>query len=326
MNKPKTRTFLWMFPLVLVFALIVFGIGVFHASQRADFALLSAGCISVFAVLGLWCLALVQHAHNQGSAQRLDELLSPVNERLQQINVLLNMVSEQQLISERAKTIAFRETERDTLRRAIREEISHKDYDAALVLVNDIERIFGYKVEADRFREEINRMRQDEARRAIGDVANQIDRYCRAEEWNLALREAERAMAQYPFDGQVQALPQEIESRRQAHKRQLLDSWNDAVARHDVDGSVEILKQLDAYLTPAEAQEMQETARRILKDRLQLMGQQFTLAVKEHRWSESVEIGQMLINEYPNSRMAQEVREKIELLRQRASSPQAAEV
>ena len=38
-----------------------------------------------------------------------------------------------------------------------------------------------------------------------------------------------------------------MENRRAAQKQQLIESWNDAVTRHDVDGSIEILKQLDAF-------------------------------------------------------------------------------
>ena len=50
--------------------------------------------------------------------------------------------------------------------------------------------------------------------------------------------------------------PREIENRRQTLKRQLLDSWKESVARNDIDGSIEILKRVDPYLTPAEAASM----------------------------------------------------------------------
>jgi len=66
-------------------------------------------------------------AERQEAERRWEEHFGPVNERLQYISVLLNQVSEQQLISERAKGIAFRESERDALRRAIREEMHRRD-------------------------------------------------------------------------------------------------------------------------------------------------------------------------------------------------------
>jgi hypothetical protein len=103
----------------------------------------------------------------------------------------------------------------------------------------------------------------------------------------------------------------------------LLDSYNDAVSRHDVDGSIEILKKLDAYLTPAEAETMQESARQVFKDKLLLLGQQFTLSVRDHNWNEAIRLGESIVKEFPNSRMAQEVRDKMDLLRQRAGEMEA---
>jgi hypothetical protein len=325
-NTPKARNFLWMFPIILFFAFAVFGIGVWvvQRTNGGQYSLLVAGCVAVFLVLGMWCQALSSHADHQNAQAYLKELIDPVNERLQEINVVMNQVSEQQLISERAKGIAFRDNERDALRRAIREEISKKDYEAALVLAHDIERAFGYKQEADRFREEINILRSEEVRKHVAEAMVSIDRECRGEQWNQALREVEKLNTLFPNDPQVMHLPAEIEARRQAQKQSLLDAWNEAVNRHDVDGSIEILRQLDAYLTPAEAESMQETARRVFKDKLQLLGQQFTLAMKDHNWAEAVRIGEMVMAEFPNARMAQEVREKIDQLRQRAISPELA--
>ena len=131
-------------------------------------------------------------------------------------------------------------------------------------------------------------------------------------------------MQMFPDNEQVRNLPVEIENRRQGHKRQLLSSWTDAVARHDVDGSIEILKQLDTYLTPAEAESMQETARSVFKEKLNNLGKQFSPAVQDHRWVEAIRVGETVIREFPNSRIAQEVRENMENLRQRAAEPQQA--
>jgi hypothetical protein len=125
-------------------------------------------------------------------------------------------------------------------------------------------------------------------------------------------------------DEQVRRLPHDIEARRQAHKKQLVDSWHDAVNRHDIDGSIEILKQLDAYLTPQEAESFQETARGVFKEKLNNLRTQFTLAVQDHKWTEAVRLGETIVNEFPNTRIAQEVGEKMGTLRQRAGNSGAA--
>ncbi len=324
MDKPQSRSFLWLFPVLLIFAFAVFAIGVYMAATNQNYSILAAGCASVFATLGAWALSL---SFNSGRASgKIDEIMAPLHERLQEMSVMLNTISENQLISERAKTVAFRENERETLRRAIREEIARKDFEAALALVKDIEENLGYLQEADSFRQQIESLRQDDVRRRVDEMIAIIDRHCLSEQWNQALREAERVQRIFPEDLRVRNIPQDIEKRRLSHKGQLLESWNNAVTRHDVDGSIEILKQLDLYLTPTEAENMQETARRIFKDKLQLLGQQFTIAIKDHNWAEAVRIGETLLRDFPNARMAQEVREKIELLRERASSPETARV
>ena len=326
MENRNTGSFMWMYAVVLILALAVLGWGAYLMANKGGPTVLAAGCVGVLGTLAIWCLNLNLNAARQDSTTDRDRLLAPVNERLQHISVLLNTVSEQQLISERAKGIAFRESERDALRRAIREETAKKDWDAALVLADEIERVFGYKLEAERFRNEINQQREEEVRKMVNEGILAIDRHCRAEQWTQALREAERLIRLYPHDLQAQRLPQDIEIRRQAHKRQLLESWQDAVARHDVDGSIEILKKLDLYLTPAEAETMQDTARRMFKDKLQLLGQQFTLAVRDHKWTEAIVVGETIMSEFPNSRMAQEVRDKMDLLRQRAGEAETAKV
>jgi len=128
----------------------------------------------------------------------------------------------------------------------------------------------------------------------------------------------------YPDEPTIRNLPTEIESRRQNHKRQLVESWHEAVARHDVDGSIEILKQLDTYLTPKEAEGLQETARGIFREKLNSLGKQFAVSVQEHRWHDALGVGDQIVRDFPNTRIAQEVREKMDVLRKRATEPAAA--
>src|SRR6476469_3608587 len=83
------------------------------------------------------------------------ELAVTLTERLQQISVMLNVMSDQQTLSDRAKQVAFRDKDRDALRRAIKEDLARRDFEAALVLVDEMERMFGYKQEAAAYRQEI---------------------------------------------------------------------------------------------------------------------------------------------------------------------------
>jgi hypothetical protein len=235
---------------------------------------------------------------------------------------MMTLMSEQQLLSDRAKSVAFREKERDAIRRAIQEEIAHGNFEAAAALANEIEASFGLKQEADRFRQDISNRRADIVRKQISDAAAVIDRHCRAEQWQQATREAERLAELFPADEQARNLAVEVEKRRTNHKQQLIQAFQDARARNDIDGSIEIVKQLDIYLTPTEAEAYQEQVRGVFKDKLNNLRAQFSLAVHDQHWAEATKLGETIIRDFPNTQMAKEVREKMDALRQRAAQPE----
>ena len=323
-QKPPSTdsSYQWIYSAALIVALVVFGFGSYLAAQhRGDFALLAAGVLSVVAVLVTWPIAASQAAARKNEEANRHAMTHSLADRLHQIAGLLTTISEQQLLSDRAKSVAFRDNDRQALRKAIREEMNAKDWDAALVLANEMETQFGYTQEAATLRAEINNNRVEVVHRQIGDAVAMIDEHTRAERWSYAMREAERILQIYPNEEQARKLPQEIENRRQAHKRQLLDSWKESVARNDIDGSIEILKKVDPYLTPAEAASMQETARGVFRERLNMMRDRFAQAVRDEHWNEAIRVGESIMTEHPNSRLALEVKDTMETLKQRAKKP-----
>src|SRR3954447_3220611 len=323
-DSRKYLSFLWISLAALVLSIVIVGVGIYRAGAHQSWDLLLTGIICSVVTIATLPLSMILGRVTTELKADSDARSAALTERLEQFSVLLNLITEQQLLSDRAKSVAFRDKDRDALRRAIQEEINRQDWDAALRLADEIEAQFGYRTEAARFRDEIRQRQQEQVRRQIQEVVTVIDRYTRSEQWNGALREAERLMGMFPDNEQVKNLPTEIDRRRQEHKKQLIDSWHDAVARHDVDGSIEILKQLDAYLTPAEAEGMQETARQVFKEKLNQLSKIFADSVREHRWAEAIRTGEQIARDFPNTRMAQEVREKMDTLRQRAGEPAGA--
>jgi hypothetical protein len=285
-------------------------------------ALLTAGCVGLIALLVGLPIALSIQSSREESIKHQDELMTSLGDRLQSISVFMNLISEQQLISDRAKAVAFRENDREAVRRAIHEEMNRQDWEAALVLANEIEAGFGYKQEAEKFRQEINGNREEVHRRQVAEYLVPVDYHIKNEAWGMALQEAQKVMGAFPNDPQVQRLPDEIENRRQLRKQQLRDSWQDAVNRHDVDGSIEILKMLDLYLTPAEADSMQEIARNVFKEKRESLRTRFALALKDAKWNDAIRLGEEIITDFPNTRIAQEARDMMDTLRQRAQEPQ----
>jgi hypothetical protein len=329
LDKRNAGSVNWMYAVVLVVALAVFGVGIFLAVQevpRRDWTMLAAGCVGLVLVLTTWPLAIAHAATRDATLRRAEDATNALNDRLLSMSVILNEVNENLLLSDRAKSVAYREKDREALRRAIREDMAKRDWEAALVLANEMESLFGYKQEAMKFRDEVHRQQEEVFRRQINESMAVIDRHCRAESWSDALREAERLMNAYKGDAQVMALPQEIENRRQSHKKQLTDSFQDALHRKDNDGAIEILKKLDLYLTRAEADQMQDTVRNLFKEKINDLRTQFALAVQDHKWHESVRIGELIVRDFPNSGIAQEVKGRLDALRQRANEPEGAGV
>ena len=297
-----------------------FAVGLYLAATNRGWAMLAAGCASLVALGVAWPLLRAFERARDENLKCFDDFAAPFDERMQQMSVLLNQISEQQLISDRTKQVAYRTRDRETLRRAIHEEIANKDWEAALVLANDMENVFGYKQEAARFRREIEQKHQEVLRREIGEGVAGVERLIRSERWQEALAEAHKVAQQYPTDEQAHNLPQWVEERRASHKRQLIESWQDAINRRDIDGSIEILRKLDPYLTPAEAEAMQEPARNLFKEKLNNLRTQFTLSVQDHNWGEAIRLGEQITRDFPNTRAAQEVRDMMPALRERQAT------
>lgn len=320
-SPPTNGSYSALFVFAAAIALVLLGVGGYTFAHGRGQAMLIGGAATLVLVMVTWPLAIsIAASRRAGEAERA-VLGQNINQKLTEISAVLTVISEQQLLSDRAKSVAFREKDREALRKAIREEMQAKDWDAALVLANDMEAEFGYTQEAAALRAEINNNRSEVMQKQLGEAATSIDQHARAERWGQAVREAERIQEIYPKDERAKQLSVDIETRRQAHKRQLMESWKEAVNRKDVDGSIEVLKRLDLYLTPAEAESMQETARGVFKEKLNNLKDQFSAAVQAHRWAEAIKIGDTIIHDFPNSRIALEVRDTMEPLRKRAAAP-----
>jgi membrane protein implicated in regulation of membrane protease activity len=318
----RKGTHVWTFALAALLAVAAIVVGAVLAARFGEWTLLSAGVVGVVALLGLWGVAA------QSDSCRTDEILERYSaafaERTEQFSVMLNVISEQQLLSDRGKAVAFREKDRDALNRAIREEMASQQWDAALLLVADMETAFGYKEEALKLRAEIAQQREAHERRVLTDARLRIDRECASEKWDDALAEAQRLEQLYPGRELTLNLAQEVAARKEAYKNRLLAGFNDAIARKDDEAAMAILQQLDTYLTSEEVHKIQESARGFLKARIESYREKYATCVREGRWRDAIRIGEDILAGFPTSKLAQEVRDMMETLRQRAAGETAA--
>ncbi len=237
---------------------------------------------------------------------------------------LLRSINERLLISDTAKQIAYRDKEHQALKAAIRSDVDKRDFDAAMVLAMKISKEYGYLEEGEAFREEILAARAAEMEHKVTEAIDHFEKILTSHEWEHASREADRIQRLYPDSPLVRSLSHRVTEARERHKRELEREFLSAAERDDVERALDLLKELDRYLTPAEAEPFRETARGVIGKKRDNLGVQFKLAIHDKEWVAAVKSGEQIIKEFPNSRMADEVRGMLDLLRERAAGEQAA--
>ncbi len=320
----QSSSLTWVFVLAMLFAIAVLALGAAVGVRQGQWAMLAAGCVSVVAVIVAWAMALqlaIVHGQSQTAWEQFNTTFT---ERMEQFSVMLNVISEQQLLSDRGKAVAYRDKDREALHRAIREETAGQHYDAAMLLVSDMENAFGYKQEAEQLRAEINQARDNVIRRVVTDAKARIDHACNSEKWDEALAEATRLATLYPGHELAAALPAEVQIRKDQFKRHLLDSFRDAIGRKDEESAMALLNQMDMYLTPDEVREIRETAKGMLKARIEGYRERYTASVREGKWRDAIRIAEDIVAEFPTSKLAGEVSGMMETLLSRASEPVGA--
>jgi len=260
----------------------------------------------------------------RGATTSLGSRVDRVETLMDEVSRGIRELAELAPLSDRAKRLLHRDREVEALREAIHEDIIRQDYARAEDLAKTVETELGYAAEAAELRTEIAKSRSATVEEKIDLAIARIDALCNGRKWARSLREAHRVLRLFPDNPKVVGLPDRIMEARNNVKRQLLQAYGEAVRKNDVDSGVKLLQELDTYLTPQEGAALQESARGVFKARLHNLGVQFAICVTDQRWQDAIVAGEAIIAEFPNSRFAQEVREKMQLLRSRAQKPPAA--
>lgn len=228
-------------------------------------------------------------------------------------------------LSEGAKRVLHRRQERELLRRAIEQDIADEDWDAAMVLVKELAERFGYRADAEEFRARVERARLQTLDRNVVESLAVLDDLIRHRQWPEAYAEAARITRLYPESHRVESLRARVDEARQRYQKDLERRFLLAAESEQLEGAMTLLKELDHYLTPTEAAPFQEVARGVIGKHRENLGVRFKLSVQDQLWAEAITTGEQIIEAYPNSRMAQEVRDLMPTLRERiAGRSQAA--
>jgi hypothetical protein len=291
---------------------------VFQTSQQGQVPpILRLLIVLLFLIIGILILAKVIRTTEavQDHAQRLDKIAEVVEKN----RSVLDDINKNTRLSESAKTIASRDINRQALREAVFDKLQQNDFQTAHEIIKEIKQLPEFKDLAILLKAQTDKYRDATDKERIKQVIAHIDKLFENYEWAKASVHIERLIKSYPDSEDVKALRQALIDKKEERKKQLLMVWDETVRRQDTDRSLELLRELDMYLTPNEALALQEAASDVFKTKLHNMGVQFSIAISGKQWSEAYKVGLQIMKAFPNSKMAGEIRSKVVILRQKAA-------
>ncbi|MHC4203618.1 MAG: hypothetical protein ACYSTT_03135 [Planctomycetota bacterium] len=242
--------------------------------------------------------------------------LEEVTKALENIGSGLAQINHSTRVSEAAKAIAFRDADRQSLREAVFDKLQQQDFIAAEDIINEIAKRPEYKELAEQLRTQTDRYHDATDQERLNQVIAHIDKLLDDCQWGRASAQIEGLIKAHPDNEQAKSMRQALLDKKQERKRILLAAWDDAIQNRETDRSLALLKELDQYLTPNEGLALQEAARDVFRTKLHNLGVQFAISVTEKRWVDALEIGQNIIADFPNSKMSEEIRGKLDVLKQ----------
>lgn len=237
------------------------------------------------------------------------------------VNQRLEILGDRILVSDHAKSVANRHADRQALRAAINQDLAQRDFDSALALIKQMSDVYGYHEDAEQFREQAMQAQEADAGRKVDAAIARLDSLLASFAWDRANAEVKRIQRMFPDSPRVAHLDDRVKKAFDARKLALEREFLQAAQRDDVDRAMDLLRELDRYLSEGEAEPLRETARGVIGKKRDNLGVQFKLAVQDREWRRAFEVGQQIMREFPNTKMAQEVSGMMDTLRQRVLQP-----
>lgn len=308
--------FVVMYFAIVVVILLTFLTDVFKTEQAGQIPqitwLLAAGVLLLAVTVIL--AKVIQLA---GLVENNNAKLERISEAQEKNRAVLEQIIRNLRLSELAKSIVFRDADTAAIREAVFDKLQSQDFSGAEELIDELATIGQYKLLAEQLRNQARSFQtsgdQERENQLIANIDSLLDEY----EWAKASVQIENLVKAFPDSERAKQMRQKLIDKKDERKKTLLNLWDDAVKRQATERSLQILRELDTYLTPNEGLALQEAARDVFRNKLHNIGVQFSLAVSGKQWHRALETGQQIIRDFPNSRMAQEIRERLDVLKQR---------
>jgi len=298
-------------------------VAIYSSLLVAAGGMIAAGVVGVDGMIAAGIAALIILGSTVPIVLTLREMLGAGSRggggELRELHAVLQEIRDHTMLSDNAKRALYREHELNLLRDAIETDITRGDYNAAIALCDEMADVFGHREEAESFRARITATRQEQYETQVHEAVGHFDALLVERDWAQVHQEAARIRRLFGESHLVQDLDQRILVAREEHKRDLEERFRSAADRDDVEEAMDLLRELDRYLDRHEGEKLSELAQAVVARHRENLGTQFKMAVNDRRWAEAVRIGETIIGEYPNSKMADEVRSMRDLLRTRAT-------
>jgi outer membrane protein assembly factor BamD (BamD/ComL family) len=320
----------WQFKWHALFALIILLAGLLllfgkilaaasSAPNKAGGGLISTAQI-IFWIGGFYALfaVLLLFYELVNSLKKNGEKLDNVVEMFSRQNNLLLQVSQASRLSDTAKEIVFRDSEQMELGEAALTKLHQHDFELADSMIEAIAKYPKYSALAERLKRMSEKYRSATEEGRVNQIIAHVEDLFDKKMWLQAAAQIENLTKMFPYSEKAKTMSAKLKERKDLQKRQLLAEWDLAVKEKNTDRGLEILKELDLYLTPSEALALQESASTVFKTKLHNLGVEFSVAVAEQNWKKALETGRDIVQNFPNSRMAVEIRSKLDILLERA--------
>ena len=302
-----------LFLVYLVLAILSL-VGVIFGATESAGTLSSNLFLASLIVLGIdlaflgyaWQLRFTTGNASSSEASKLDAILEAVQ------------------MSENAKRVLFRDRELSVLRNTVQEDIERGEFHSALVVCDQMSTVFGAVEESEVLRTKVQTIIHNFHDARICEEVEKLENMLADRKWVEAYQDAARLRRLFPESPQLHGLEQRISDVRIHYRHDLEARFLEAASCENVEQAMKLLRELDGYLTPDEARKFRDTATDVITKYRDTLGARFKMAVSDRRWEEAIEFGEVITQQFPNTKMAEEVQTMLETIRVRAGEDETS--
>lgn len=152
----------------------------------------------------------------------------------------------------------------------------------------------------------------------VSEAITELEPLLAEHRWEDAADQVALIQKTYPHSNQISGLENQVKIAWRKAKQTLQRQFREAANRDDPERAMDLLKELDKYLTATDASEFTEIAKSVIEKLKANLSLRFRMAVNKRDWTAATKVGEQIIRQFPNAQMAQELRMKIDLLRERS--------